>query len=134
MAEVIAAEILLKSYTVCNQRIKYILGLYVSRLIFPGNVPEHGLEEVAELVKECGLDVTCNSSYSLIPKKSVVFYCLLSDDKNTVCEGICSGCGRADCQNRTDLRENDEIMEKMPDFTQTAFNYGYARIFGRKYN
>jgi hypothetical protein len=134
MAEVIAAEILLKSYTVCNQRIKDILGVYVSRLIFPGSVPEHGVEEAAKLVKECGLDVTCNSSYSLIPKKSVAFYCLLSDDKNTVCEGICSGCGRTDCPNRIDIREYDVNTEKLTDFTQTAFNYGYARIFGRQYN
>jgi hypothetical protein len=118
MAEVISGEILMASYMVLNRLIYTKTGLYVKRYIFPGSTPECSVEEVERLVEDCGLNVSINSSFCMIPKKSVAFYALLTDDDRAVCEGICMGCNRTDCPNRAG---------------EEAFNYGFARIFGRSY-
>lgn len=118
MAEVISGEILTESYKVLNRIILKKTGFYVERYIFPGSMSECNIEEVEGLVNGCGLNVAVNSALCMVPKKSVAFYALLTDDASTVCEGICRGCGRSDCPNRAE---------------KEAFNYGFARIFGRNY-
>jgi hypothetical protein len=118
MAEVISGEILTESYKVLNRIILKKTGFYVERYVFPGSTSECNIEEVQKLVNGCGLNVVVNSAVCMVPKKSVAFYAVLTDDANTVCEGICRGCGRSDCPNRAE---------------KEAFNYGFARIFGRNY-
>lgn len=130
MAEVIATELLLKSYPICNERIREHFGMHVLRYLFPGSVPGRGLDRIPDMLEQSGLRVTCNDSFCITPKKSVTFYALLTSDEGTVCEGICAGCGRKDCPNRM---EGESRYGRMPDLAGVAFHYGYARIFGRKY-
>lgn len=131
MAEVIAGELLLRSYPVCNERIREMSGMNVSRYLFSGSTPEHGMSEIPDMLIKSGLNVTCNKAFCMIPKKSVAFHALLSSDEKTVCEGICVGCGREDCPNR--MEEDESRFGRVSDLAGVAFNYGYARIFGRKY-
>lgn len=131
MAENIAGEVLLQSYAICNRRISKLFGMHVSRYLFMGAVPEHGMEEIPLLLEKSGLGVRCNFVYCMVPKKSVVFYALLSEDEGTVCEGICVGCKSSNCPNR--MKEEESRFGSTADLTGVAFNYGYARIFGRKY-
>lgn len=131
MAEVIAGELLLRSYPVCNERIRERFGMNVSRYLFLGSVPEHGINEIPDMLGRSGLNVTCNKAFCIIPKKSVVFHAVLTSDERIVCEGICVGCGRKDCQNR--MKEDESRFGRVSDLAGVAFNYGYARIFGRKY-
>lgn len=63
----------------------------------------------------------------MIPKKSVVFYAELTKDPFTKCAGICLGCGRRDCPNRMEEKENFPL--RFADMTDRPLSYGYARIF-----
>jgi len=131
MTEVIAGELLLKSYRICNERIRGQFKLNVLRYLFPGSTSEHGISEIPDMLAKSGLNVKCNKAFCIIPKKSVVFHALLTPDEDAVCEGICAGCGRSECPNRAD--ENEDWPGRVSDLAGVAFNYGYARIFGRKY-
>lgn len=79
------------------------------------------------LLQELALPVTCNAAYCMIPKKSVVFYAELTKDPFTKCAGICLGCGRRDCPNRMEEKENFPL--RFADMTDRPLSYGYARIF-----
>lgn len=131
MAEVIAGELLLRSYPVCNERIRERFGMNVSRYLFLGSAPGHDINEIPGMLGKSGLNVTCNKAFCMIPKKSVAFHAFLTFDEKTVCEGICVGCGRKDCRNR--MEEDESRFGRVSDLAGVAFNYGYARIFGRKY-
>ncbi|MCD7835054.1 MAG: hypothetical protein LUG83_00010 [Lachnospiraceae bacterium] len=130
MAEVIAGELLLRSYPVCNERLGRLSGMKVARYLFPGSTPRHDVSELPDMLAGSGLRVKCNEAFCILPMKSVAFYAILTADENTVCEGICVGCGRTDCPNRVG---EDGRLDRVSDFVGAAFNYGYARIFGRKY-
>lgn len=131
MAEVIAGELLLRSYSICNERIRECFGMNVSRYLFIGSMPGHEISEIPDILGKSGIDVTCNKAFCMVPKKSVAFHALLTPDENVVCEGICVGCGREDCPNR--MEEDESRFGRVSDLAGVAFNYGYARIFGRKY-
>ena len=127
MIEVLSSELLLK--------------LHVARLYFLGSVAgESGssekklndrlqLENLPVLLWELQMPVTCNEAYCMIPKKSVVFYAELTKDAFTKCAGICLGCGRRDCPNRMEEKENFPL--RFADMTDRPLSYGYARIFSK---
>ena len=112
MIEVLSSELLLESYRA------YTEWLVVLRL---ANLPM--------LLQELALPVTCNAAYCMIPKKSVVFYAELTKDPFTKCAGICLGCGRRDCPNRMEEKENFPL--RFADMTDRPLSYGYARIFSK---
>ena len=113
--------------------------LHVGRLHFLGGEisetsesPISSLLQLANLpmlLQELALPVTCNAAYCMIPKKSVVFYAELTKDPFTKCAGICLGCGRRDCPNRMEEKENFPL--RFADMTDRPLSYGYARIFSK---
>ena len=156
MVEVLGSEILLQAYAIYNAWVKAQGEYAVKRYHFLGtdayfvreenekdssmhkNIAGTGntmrtvdgislqLETLPEILKRSGLTVTCTEGYCMVPKKSVAFYAELTSDKSQVCEGICMGCGRADCPNRMSAGTNQR-GNRMLDRPLT---YGYARILG----
>ena len=138
MIEVLSSELLLKSYQTYTEWVAAHRELHVARLHFLGTESETSdkklsnrlrLENLPVLLRELQLPVTCNEAYCMIPKKSVVFYAELTKDFFTKCAGICLGCGRRDCPNRMEEKENFPL--RFADMTDRPLSYGYARIFSR---
>lgn len=151
MIEVLSSELLLKSYQAYTKCVASHRELHVARLHFLGTeIPENDtpgpetlktetsnqklssrlrLENLPALLQELQLPVTCNEAYCMIPKKSVVFYAELTKDAFTKCAGICLGCGRRDCPNRMEEKENFPL--RFADMTDRPLSYGYARIFSK---
>lgn len=44
-------------------------------------------------------DITANEYGVLTPSKSVIFYAILTENPKQICEGICSSCKNANCEN-----------------------------------
>lgn len=93
---------------------------------------EEVAKEIIEKNEECEKlmeheDITCNEYGVLKPAKSVVFYAALSENPNQICEGICSNCGNAECENRVVASARVDTDDKMDN---KRLNYGYQRIFG----
>ena len=129
MIEVLSSELLLKSYQAYTKWVAGHRELHVARLHFLGTEGTPGLENLPVLLRELQLPVTCNEAYCMIPKKSVVFYAELTKDVFTKCAGICLGCGRKDCPNRMEEKENFPL--RFADMTDRPLSYGYARIFSK---
>ena len=129
MIEVLSSELLLKSYQAYTEWVAAHRELHVARLHFLGAEGAPGLENLPALLRELNLPVTCNEAYCMIPKKSVVFYAELTRDAFTKCAGICLGCGRRDCPNRMEEKENFPL--RFADMTDRPLSYGYARIFSK---
>ena len=141
MIEVLSSELLLKSYQAYTEWVVTHRELHMARLYFLGSeIPEAKaaderlvsrlrLENLPTLLQELQMPVTCNEAYCMIPKKSVVFYAELTKDPFTKCAGICLGCGRRDCPNRMEERENFPL--RFVDMTDRPLSYGYARIFSK---
>ena len=129
MIEVLSSELLLKSYQAYTKWVAGHRDLHVARLHFLGAEGAPGLENLPALLRELQLPVTCNEAYCMIPKKSVVFYAELTKDAFTKCAGICLGCGRRDCPNRMEEKENFPL--RFADMTDRPLSYGYARIFSK---
>ena len=139
MIEVLSSELLLKSYRAYTEWGAVHRNLHVARLHFLGgeisetSEPQIGsllrLANLPMLLQELALPVTCNAAYCMIPKKSVVFYAELTKDPFTKCAGICLGCGRRDCPNRMEEKENFPL--RFADMTDRPLSYGYARIFSK---
>ncbi len=129
MIEVLSSELLLKSYQAYTKCVASHRELHVARLHFLGVEGAPGLENLPALLQELQLPVTCNEAYCMIPKKSVVFYAELTKDAFTKCAGICLGCGRRDCPNRMEEKENFPL--RFADMTDRPLSYGYARIFSK---
>lgn len=142
MIEVLSSELLLKSYQVYTEWVASHSNLHVARLYFLGSdisgaeasntelVNRLRLENLPALLQELELPVTCNEAYCMLPKKSVVFYAKLTTDPFTKCAGICLDCGRRDCPNRMEEKENFPLH--FADMTDRPLSYGYARIFSKK--
>ncbi|MGN0151588.1 MAG: hypothetical protein ACI39Q_03865, partial [Wujia sp.] len=93
-------------------------------------------------------EITANTYGVMSPSKSVVFYAALSENPNQACEGICTGCGNTECENRVTAEAVDEryqknnanstvqngIKEAIKNCRENSaggnLNYGYQRIFG----
>ena len=152
MVEVLGSEILLLAYAAYNTWIREHLDFAVKRYYFLGTGEyvtitgedmdrEHSGEEkraetdtgislklsaLPDMLKRSGLAVTCTEGYCMLPKKTVAFYAELTADHDTVCEGICMGCGRTDCPNRMDIGERTRGNRTL----DRPLTYGYSRIFG----
>ena len=129
MIEVLSSELLLKSYQAYTKWVAGHRDLHVARLHFLGTEGTPGLENLPALLRKLQLPVTCNEAYCMIPKKSVAFYAELTKDAFTKCAGICLGCGRRDCPNRMEEKENFPL--RFADMTDRPLSYGYARIFSK---
>lgn len=151
MIEVLSSELLLKSYQSYTEWVAAHRKFHVARLYFLGTeIPENEtseskpvesetpekrlgrrlrLENLPTLLRELQLPITCNEAYCMIPKKSVVFYAELTKDSFTKCAGICLGCGRRDCPNRMEEKENFPL--RFADMTDRPLSYGYAKIFSK---
>lgn len=146
MIEVLSSELLLKSYQAYTRWVAAHREQHVARLHFLGTeIPENDipgpetldqrlsrrlqLENLPVLLRELQLPVICNEAYCMIPKKSVVFYAELTKDAFTKCAGICLGCGRRDCPNRMEDREDFPLH--FADMTDRPLSYGYSRIFSK---
>ena len=136
MIEVLSSELLLKSYEAYTEWVAEHRDVHVERLLFLGSVTgDAGLNEklrienLPALLRDLELPVTCNEAYCMIPKKSVVFYAALTQDPNVRCAGICMGCGRKDCPNR--MEEKEDFPLHFADMTDRPLPYGYSRIFSR---
>lgn len=136
MIEVLSSELLLKSYQAYTEWVAAHRELHVARLHFLGSEATDEklgsrlrLENLPTLLQELQIPVTCNEAYCMIPKKSVVFYAELTKDAFTKCAGICLGCGRRDCPNRMEEKENFPL--RFADMTDRPLSYGYARIFSK---
>ena len=129
MLETLASELLLRGYSAYNQYVRMEGKWHVARYHFPGSEEELPLESLPEILEGLSPQVVCNKAFCMQPKKSVVFIAELTQDATRVCEGICIGCGSADCPNRvkTDSPEGQLGARSM----DMPLSYGYSRIFGR---
>lgn len=119
MIETLSGEILMRAYSAYNSWVAENTPYHVAGYCFPGSDRDHPVELLAELLKELDAPVSCNEGYCMVPKKSVAFYALLTEEKGVKCRGICEGCERKDCPGRR--------KEARP------LPYGYARILGKDY-
>jgi len=142
MVEVLGSEILLLAYAAYNAWVREHADAVVKRYYFLGTGESFradedekggdakeiplGVEAIPGMLKRSGLPVTCTEGYCMVPKKSVAFYAELTKDKTVACEGICMGCGRADCPNRMSGGERQQGNQGL----DRPLTYGYARILG----
>lgn len=141
MIEVLSSELLLKSYQSYTEWIAIHRDFHVARFYFLGSgVSESDdayavlqqklqLEQLPELLEKLDMPVACNEAYCMLPKKSVVFYAELTKDSSVKCSGICLGCGRRDCPNKVEEKENFPLH--FADMTDRPLSYGYQRIFSK---
>ncbi len=126
MVECMASELLLYMYESFNKDYARFHRRYVKRYVFIGDdIPVSDMSVILGHLYEKGdveQEIYANEYGALIPSKSVVLYALLTDNPNQVCQGICVGCNRTDC-------ENSQYKKSEPR-REVAFNYGMQRIFG----
>ncbi|HBA47820.1 MAG TPA: hypothetical protein DCZ91_08485 [Lachnospiraceae bacterium] len=84
---------------------------------------------VPELLKSFHCQITCNTAFCIIPKKSVVFVAELTQDEQIQCENICAGCHNVHCPNRA---ERDSLRgDMLARVADMPLSYGYSRILGK---
>lgn len=144
MLECLSNELLLNMYKEFNNSYKRFHRRFVAKYHFIGNDIE--LERIPSLLEDLygkkedadkavfDDSILANEFGVLKPTKSVIFYALLSENPETVCEGICVGCGNPNCENRMreQLNNTNKKVEKEKKVVETVatYNYGYQRIFG----
>ena len=130
MMDCIANELLMKMYVEFNNMYARFHRRYVKRYVFIGD------EITTEMIPDIIEDIKGNASYNveigsidvpgeeyikddfiasankygvMEPTKSVVFYALLTENPNQVCEGICDNCNNKNCENNPlYVEETDE--------------------------
>lgn len=101
MIEAIASELLLELYGSYNRWVAAHTDFWVAGYHFYGGEEGYPLEGMRKALADLGVSaVSCNDSFCLQPKKSVVFAAQLTREAGAACEGICSGCSRLDCPGR----------------------------------
>ena len=100
MIEVLASELLLQGYAAYNRYIRKNTKWHVARYHFPGSEDDLPLEMLPELLKSFTPLIVCNSSFCMLPKKSIAFIAELTQDEKIRCRGICVGCSSLNCSNR----------------------------------
>lgn len=130
MAECLTAELLLEGYAAYNQYIAAHTEFRVARYHFPGSEENFPLERLPEILARSEMPVRCNEALCMIPKKSVAFVAELTRDKSVLCQGVCAGCARMTCPNRTET--DSQIRQPFFHMTDIPLHYGYSRIFGKK--
>ena len=110
MLEALASELLLMGYGAYNRYVR-------------------GKRNWPELLKGFQYQITCNTAFCIIPKKSVVFVAELTRDEQIQCESICAGCRNVQCPNRVERDfPKGGMLARVADM---SLNYGYSRIFGK---
>lgn len=128
MVEALGSEILLKGYEALNQWVKEHTEYFVERYFFLGSDDNYPLTSLPQVLEKCTLPLSCNQSFCMLPKKSVVFVAKLTKDKEAVCPGICVGCTSENCPNRMPYASQTGLLAA----TDKLLNYGYGKIFGKK--
>lgn len=129
MLEALASELLLMGYGAYNRYVRGKRNWHVARYHFPGSEENFPLKMVPELLKGFQYQITCNTAFCIIPKKSVVFVAELTRDEQIQCESICAGCRNVQCPNRVERDfPKGGMLARVADM---SLNYGYSRIFGK---
>ncbi len=129
MLEVLASELLLMGYGAYNHYVREKRNWHVARYHFPGSEENFPLDMVPELLKSFHCQITCNTAFCIIPKKSVVFVAELTQDEQIQCESICAGCHNVYCPNRVERDfPRGDMLARVADM---PLSYGYSRIFGK---
>ena len=129
MLEALASELLLMGYGAYNRYVREKRNWHVARYHFPGSEENFPLKMVPELLKGFQYQITCNTAFCIIPKKSVVFVAELTRDEQIQCESICAGCHNVQCPNRVERDfPKGGMLARVADM---PLNYGYSRIFGK---
>lgn len=128
MLETLGSEILLRGYAAYNAWVADHTVYYVKGYSFPETGGRYALEVLPEMLKRLNMPVICNEALCMLPKKSVAFYAVLTEEAGTACPGICMGCGRRDCPNHMDGTIHRHW--NFADMTDRPLPYGYTRIFG----
>lgn len=128
MIEVLAGELLLQGYAAYNCYIQKNTDWHVAKYHFLGSEENFPLEMLPELLKTLTPLITCNSSFCMLPKKSVAFIAELTRDDKVRCRGICVDCSNLNCSGR--MAEGSLAWKRVPVMTDMPLTYGYGRIFG----
>lgn len=128
MIEVLASELLMKSYDAYNRYIRKNTDRHVARYHFPGSEEAFPLKLLPELLKGLTSKVVCNSAFCMQPKKSVAFVSELTRDEKVQCKGICVGCNNVYCSNR--MADDGSVRKRLAEMADMPLTYGYSRIFG----
>ncbi len=128
MIEILASELLLQGYAAYNHYIRDNTDWHVARYHFLGSEDDFPLEMLPDLLKEFTPLITCNSTFCMLPKKSVAFIAELTQDEKVKCRGICVGCDNLNCSNR--MEDGGLIQKRLSVMTDIPLTYGYRRIFG----
>ena len=102
IVEVLAGELLMRGYDAYNRHMIEHEKKHVARYHFPGSEDKLPLAMLPGLLKGMTPRITCNESFCMQPQKSVVFIAELTQDETVFCKGICAGCQRRSCTNRTE--------------------------------
>lgn len=62
-------------------------------------------------------DITSNEYGVLMPSKSVIFYAILTENPNQICEGVCTSCRNVNCENMT----NKEALSMRQPYERLSF-------------
>ena len=130
MLDCITNELLMKLYVEFNNMYSRFHRRYVKRYVFIGEeITTEKIPDIIEDIKgntsynveigsmdmnyeECVKDdfiVSANKYGVMEPTKSVVFYALLTENPNQICEGICDNCNNKNCENNPlYVEETDE--------------------------
>ena len=146
MAECLSNELLLQMYAEFNRCYPRFHRRFVNRYVFIGE--EIPLTSIPDLLNELygrsktdekkDGDIFANEYGVILPSKSVVFFAILSNNPNQVCQGICLNCGNSACENRMqDSKQIVSIGQNSQTQDETAatgvnLTYGYQRIFGKQ--
>ncbi|MDO4291880.1 MAG: hypothetical protein Q4C65_01500 [Eubacteriales bacterium] len=130
MAEMLAGELLMRGYAAFERCVLRQTGRYVADYRFFGG-EDCPLEGIREALCELGTgELRCNSAFCLIPKKSVVFLAGLTEQEKLRCAGVCAGCARRDCPNRSGGKSAEPV--RWPDLAGRPLPYGYMRILEKR--
>ena len=125
MIEVLSSELLLESYRAYTEWVVVHRNLHVARLHFlGGEISETSEQKISSLLRLANLPMLLQELADLYQQNGE-----LTKDAFTKCAGICLGCGRRDCSNRMEEKENFPL--RFADMTDRPLSYGYARIFSK---
>lgn len=123
--ECIGNTLLEKCYEALGRFLWQETGLFLRTFAFPGS--QLPMQKTGDIVRELAdgdssFPISCNASYVLYPRKSVVFLGGLGEKKMEC--GICGNCERADCPYR------QSVHTKAQTPGSENYNYGYRMILG----
>ena len=143
MIECIGLELLTEVYEEFVKHVQMETHKWAKKMDFLGdNYPIEELPDLyAQVFTEPGL-ISYSEHFVLNPKKSVVFFLPMSEEKTTVnpCH-VCSQCKNAECMFRQELTDNidngNTRIESKDSKTvsqmrrpNSTYSYGYQRFFG----